>query len=112
MGGGTYAGLEFLTYFVSLGGLKPEHDVLDIGCGVGRMAHPLAYFLDQKARYFGFDIVEKGIRWAKDNITAEFPNFEFQRLDIHNQLYNPTGTLPALVPRPGCPRRTTPTRVL
>jgi SAM-dependent methyltransferase len=96
VGGGAYGGLEFLAYFVSLGGLGPEHDVLDIGCGVGRMAHPLAYFLDQKSRYFGFDIIERGIQWAKDKITARFPNFEFQRLDIHNQLYNPTGTLPAL----------------
>ena len=60
------------------------------------MAHPLAYFLDREARYFGFDIVEKGIRWASDNITGRFPNFEFRRLDIHNQLYNPSGTMSAL----------------
>jgi len=96
VGGGAYGGLEFLAYFVSLGELKPHHDVLDIGCGVGRMAYPLAYFLDQKSHYFGFDIVEKSVQWARDKITARFPNFEFQRLDIHNQMYNPAGTLPAL----------------
>lgn len=96
VGGGAYAGLEFLSYFVNLAGLQPEHDVLDIGCGVGRMAYPLAYFLDQGARYLGFDIVAQGIHWASNNITARFPNFEFQRLDIHNQVYNPAGTLSAL----------------
>lgn len=96
VGGGAYAGLEFLAYFISLGGLRPEHDVLDIGCGVGRMAHPLAYFLDRKAHYLGFDIVERGIRWARENITARFANLVFQRLDVHNQVYNPSGVIPAL----------------
>ncbi|MHC4077351.1 MAG: class I SAM-dependent methyltransferase [Planctomycetota bacterium] len=96
VGGGVYGGLEFLAYFVSLAGLRPRHDVLDIGCGVGRMALPLAYFLDHRARYFGFDIVEHGIQWASDHITANFPNFEFRRLDIYNEMYNPAGTMQAV----------------
>jgi SAM-dependent methyltransferase len=95
VGGGVYGGLEFLSYFVSLAGLEPGHDVLDIGCGVGRMAYPLAYYLDRESRYLGFDVVEKGIRWVTENITPAFPNFEFQHLDIHNQMYNSTGTISA-----------------
>ena len=36
------ASTEFLGYFIQLAGLKPSEDVLDVGCGVGRMAcqHP------------------------------------------------------------------------
>src|SRR5512134_1996197 len=34
-------GEEFKTHLVQLGGLKADHRVLDIGCGVGRMAVPL-----------------------------------------------------------------------
>jgi hypothetical protein len=33
-------GDEFLRYFIDFGDLKPEHQVLEIGCGVGRMARP------------------------------------------------------------------------
>src|ERR1700733_8769025 len=33
-------GAEFLEYFIRLGGLDPSHRVLDVGCGIGRMARP------------------------------------------------------------------------
>ena len=86
---------EFLSYFVQLADLKPTDSVLDIGCGMGRMAYTLAYYLTPTAHYEGFDIMQQLIGWAKQNITARFPNFNFQRLDIYNKLYNPQGTLPA-----------------
>src|SRR3546814_13028266 len=50
-------GAEFLRHFVELGGLTPEDDVLDIGCGFGRMALPLARYLPPPSRSVGFDIV-------------------------------------------------------
>lgn len=48
-------GEEFLGYFTNCG-LQPEHNVLDIGCGIGRMAIPLTRFL--KGRYEGFEYRE------------------------------------------------------
>ena len=42
-------------------GLKPEHRVLDIGCGVGRVALPLTRYLTS-GTYDGFDIVKRWIR--------------------------------------------------
>ena len=39
--------------------LSPDHRVLDIGCGTGRMAIPLTSFLSKKGSYEGFDIVRR-----------------------------------------------------
>ncbi len=38
-------GAEFLRHFVKLGELKPTDKVLEIGCGIGRMALPLTHYL-------------------------------------------------------------------
>jgi SAM-dependent methyltransferase len=88
-------GREFLRYFIEFGGLAPSHHVLDVGCGIGRMARPLAGYLDHCGTYDGFDIVERGIEWCQQNITAVRPNFRFRRADLHNPSYNPSGTLDA-----------------
>jgi SAM-dependent methyltransferase len=87
-------GCEFLRHFVELGGLMPQHRVLEIGCGIGRMALPLTQFLEAPAgRYTGFDVVPAGIEWCQQNIAAAYGNFEFLHLDFRNQLYNPNGRL-------------------
>ncbi|HUG60478.1 MAG TPA: hypothetical protein VMP03_01460, partial [Methylomirabilota bacterium] len=38
-------GAEYLRYFVEVGGLAPSARVLDIGCGIGRMAAALLPYL-------------------------------------------------------------------
>ncbi|NVD42675.1 methyltransferase domain-containing protein [Ensifer sp. HO-A22] len=87
-------GAEFLGHFVRMGGLRPHHRVLDIGCGIGRMAVPLTQYLDgERGRYDGLDPVEGGIRWCKSSVTPTYPNFSFQRLDIAHDLYNPAGKI-------------------
>ncbi len=88
-------GLEFLAYLVNYAHLKPTDHILDIGCGVGRMAYTLAYYLEPTAKYEGFDIVENLIQWNQDNITPQFPNFHFQKVNIQNTWYNPTGNIAA-----------------
>ncbi len=84
----TKQGEMFLKYFIDLGNLKPNHSVLDIGSGIGRMAIPLTKYLSEKGKYEGFDIVEKGVKWCKRKITPEFPNFNFNYLNLKNSLYN------------------------
>lgn len=87
-------GAEFLGHFIRMGGLRPEHHVLDIGCGIGRMAVPLTQYLDfEKGHYNGLDPVEGGIAWCRRFITPAYPNFTFQRLDIAHSLYNPQGKI-------------------
>src|SRR5215472_1770689 len=74
-------GDEFVGYFTRFG-LKAEDNVLDVGCGIGRMAIPLTRFIT--ARYEGFDIVRSEIEWCTKNITPRYPNFQFQLADIFN----------------------------
>jgi ubiquinone/menaquinone biosynthesis C-methylase UbiE len=97
VGDGDYkaVGLEFRTLFTEYGGLKPEHRVLDVGCGIGRMAVPLTGYLSADGEYQGFDIVKKGIEWCQENITSRHPNFYFSHFDIHNNDYNPHGVYQA-----------------
>jgi len=82
---------EYLEYFRNLGGLRPDHRVLDVGCGIGVMASALTHFLSPNGSYAGFDIVRVGIRWAQKNIGSRFPNFSFTHADIFNKHYNPKG---------------------
>jgi SAM-dependent methyltransferase len=84
-------GEEFLTYFVDLGGLRPSEAVLDVGCGIGRMARPLAGFLDDQGSYDGFDVNREGIGWCRRRY-ARLDNFRFQVADLYNRRYNRHGT--------------------
>lgn len=89
-GGFTKVGQEFLTYYKDRCGLQPNHRVLDMGCGIGRMAVPLTKYL-ATGSYEGFDIVRSGVRWCQKNITTKYPRFKFQIADIYNKQYNPRG---------------------
>jgi SAM-dependent methyltransferase len=71
--------------------LRPEHSVLDVGCGFGRVAIQLTKYLKPEARYFGIDVVAEEIDWCKANISTKHPNFRFHHIDAHNKRYNPTG---------------------
>ena len=74
-------------------GLTPDMDVLDVGCGQGRMARPLIGYLDGGS-YTGFDIVSSGIKWCQAHYN-DAPNFNFVHADIFNERYNPDGSTPA-----------------
>ncbi len=76
---------------IALGGLSPENDVLDVGCGCGKQAAPLVGYLNAKSKYVGFDIVPALIDWCTDNISSKYPNFHFQLADVYNKQYNPKG---------------------
>ena len=71
-------GDEFLAHFVELGGLQPGERVLDVGCGIGRMARPLAGYLSPTASYDGFDVNRDGIAWCRRRYRRH-PNFRFER---------------------------------
>jgi ubiquinone/menaquinone biosynthesis C-methylase UbiE len=75
-------GRDQLEFFVEMAGLQPSHRVLDIACGVGRLAIPLATYLDDKGSYDGFDINEELIEWCREKIAGGRSNFAFQTADI------------------------------
>jgi len=85
-------GGEFFTHFRNLCDLQPDESVLDIGCGVGRMAIPLLGYLSAKGCYTGFDIAAPTIRWCSKHITRRNGAFAFYWADIFNKQYNPRGT--------------------
>lgn len=87
------ASLEFLDYFVKYGRLKSSDNVLDIGCGLGRMAYGLTGYLKSNARYEGFDIIPELVGWARQEITSRYPNFQFKQVPLFNSFYNPKGVL-------------------
>lgn len=97
IGGGDFKiiGEEFRRYFLELGGLKPQEKVLDVGCGIGRMAVPLTKYLKGQGGYEGFDIYKPGIDWCREKITPRYPNFRFQLADAYSKHYNPEGKQPA-----------------
>jgi SAM-dependent methyltransferase len=82
---------------LNMAGLRPEHDVLDIGCGVGRTARYLCDYMDPNARYEGFDIKESLIEWCQAEITPRFPNFRFRFVPLYNSVYLPDPSLPSAV---------------
>jgi SAM-dependent methyltransferase len=93
IGSGDYKhiGNTWLRYFVDFAELQPNHNVLDVGCGVGRMAVPLTTYLNTSSRYEGFDIDSNPIKWCQDHISSRYPNFNFRVANIYNKFYKPDG---------------------
>jgi SAM-dependent methyltransferase len=87
----TATGQEYLRYFIEYGKLRPDHKVLDVGSGIGRMALPLTHYLSPQGEYHGFDPTAAGVNWCTDHITSRFPNFHFEVADLRNEFYNPLG---------------------
>jgi SAM-dependent methyltransferase len=76
---------------VELAGLQPDHRVLDVGCGFGRVARPLVGDLgtDHGAAYIGFDVDAVAVGWCQ----ARYPDhFHFVLADLFNPRWHPTGT--------------------
>ncbi len=89
-----YIGLMNAFLVLSCCELRPEHQVLEPGCGPGRNARFIAPFLDPELGAFaGFDVSAPVIDWAKENITKRFPNAQFTHANIKNTFYNPAGDI-------------------
>lgn len=88
-------GEEFTKHLIGLCNLQPKGSVLDIGCGTGRMAIPLAKYLGEDGSYVGFDVFGPGIEWCRAHIGTHRPNFRFETADVDNGLYNQKAASPA-----------------
>lgn len=85
-------GDELLALLVREAGLRPGERVVDIGCGIGRLARPLTAYLEPTGSYAGFDVVAEGIDFCRAQITPRFPSFRFELADVANGTYNPDGS--------------------
>jgi SAM-dependent methyltransferase len=72
-------------------GLKPNHKVLDVGCGNGKFGIALTKYLSAEGSYDGFDIVGTAIDWCSKHITKKYPSFRFRHADVYNTHYNRQG---------------------
>jgi SAM-dependent methyltransferase len=84
-------GEEFARLFHRLAQLRPSDRVLDIGCGIGRMARVLVPELQPPGSYDGFDVVADAIVWCREHYGGTSAPFRFQHADLFNAEYNPRG---------------------
>lgn len=81
------AGARFLELAVDAG-LEPHDSVLDLGCGVGRLAVALSQHLDDGGRYVGLDTDRKSIELCNEWIGSRLRQFSFVWADVFNTTYN------------------------
>lgn len=68
----------------------PEMTIVDLGCGMPRLAFPLFDFL-KTGRYIGVDVIRDTMAWCQKHISPQHPNFSFHHFDAFNDIYNPYG---------------------
>src|SRR5262245_29313177 len=67
-------GAELVGLAGTYGGVRDDSRVLDVGCGIGRLARALVAVLDPEAggAYVGFDPVAEAIAWCAARYPAHF----------------------------------------
>lgn len=81
------SGVQTLELFRDRTGLLPQHSVLDVGCGCGRVALALRSFLAD-GDYVGLDPCEEYVDWCNTHIAAVDSRFRFIHLDTVAPRYN------------------------
>jgi SAM-dependent methyltransferase len=69
-------------------GLQPHHRVLDVGCGIGRVALALTNVLSDAAGYDGLDADRRAVQWCIEHFTPNHPRFRFVHADVAAGQYN------------------------
>lgn len=95
LGPGDYweIGTEMVSLIESLVGVRRSDRVLDIGCGLGRIAWPLARRLGRRGSYTGLDAAGVYIEWCKSNLALDPRRFTFHHADLRSSAYNVQGTI-------------------
>lgn len=88
-------GEEIAALLAAHAGLTPDARVLDVGCGIGRVARALAARLGPQGAYAGFDVSASAVAWCARRYARRHPRFGFTHLDVRNALYNPDGAVAA-----------------
>ncbi len=95
VGPGDYwkVGEETVALISDLAGLRRRDHVLDVGCGLGRIAWPLSLRLGKHGRYVGFDVALPYVEWCVSVLGLPADRFAFQHISLYNSWYNPSGTI-------------------
>ncbi len=87
-------GFELVALLTKHARLRNDDRVLDVGCGLGRVAYLLSAVLDEGS-YCGLEIVREYVDWCRENLGLDASRFEFLHADISNSMYNPRGSVTA-----------------
>lgn len=74
-------------------GLEDDHELIDVGCSVGRLPIGLLAGTGFRGRYVGFDVMRPQVVWARRNLTPVVDRMRFRHVDVRNERYNPEGTV-------------------
>ena len=72
-------------------GLSKESRVLDVGCGMGRLAIGILSAVGEIKAYHGMDVQSDCVEWCSSHITKEHANCRFTWVNAKNDRYNPQG---------------------
>lgn len=84
-------GTNLLCKQLHIGGFNLNKDILDIGCGYGRLAYGL-YNLGYSKKYVGIDVLKPHVNFCKQTFLP-YSNYEFHHIDLHNARYNSNGKI-------------------
>lgn len=72
VGGGDFhaLGAHYFAQFSEAVALEQTDHVLDMGCGAGRVAFPIAAFLQSGGRYTGFDLSQRALDFAQRHVAS------------------------------------------
>jgi SAM-dependent methyltransferase len=84
---------SFWLNYMSIGAVKSNSTIVDIGCGCGRFAHHMRDFDYQgirfTGRYIGVDIDPEMLQWCRNHFDAD--RFQFLQSTHASKSYNQTG---------------------
>lgn len=83
---------ELLARYGAVGFWRDGDVILDIGSGNGRLAIPLT---TRDVRYLGVEPIAACVEFSR-RVFAPWPHIRFLHVDLHNECYNPGGTLDPL----------------
>jgi len=72
---------EIAAAIALLGVLRPEHHVLDAGCGAGAMTFEFQRMLSASGRYVGFDVHRAAIEWCRRQFAGD-ERFRFELAEV------------------------------
>jgi SAM-dependent methyltransferase len=88
-------GMEIAGLAMATARLSPADRVLDVGCGLGRVALPLSRFIGRIGSYDGFDTSSEYIEWCRSALALDPERFRFHHFSIQSSHYNESGSISA-----------------
>lgn len=85
-----------------LGCVSDSSQVVEVGCGLGRLAFALRRILT-RGSYIGLDVVEEKITFLRERMSPLYPTFRFEWMDVCSDFYHPDGRMPAMAASFPCP---------